>query len=212
MAPISSGAFSFSLGAGPSKKSKGDESNNNNNPKAVAQKLAATSAPRSPALTRTVQPPAKTPVKVSSTTSVRSERLSTPGSSKPSPRLQAMGPPPSLTLTPKLQRTDTTQTTPTSARLAPPTFSLAEASPKGLGSPQVARTRPLNPVSGSPFRLTGVTAEKKAPKPDSKPLQGLTSLSQMQVSQPLVPPHPAHSAETAGVVSPRKRKSARKSG
>lgn len=213
VAPISSSAFSFSLGAGPSKKPRSDDgSNNNNNNKVAAQKLAVSSStPRSPAVSKTLQQPSRTPVKAPVTTPLRPERQLDSSSAKPSPRLQAMPPPLSLTLTPKPQRTDAAQTTPTSARRAPPTFSLADASPKGVGSPQVARTRPLNPVSGSPFRLDDKAAGK-APKADSKPLQGLSSLSQMQVSQSLAPPHPAHVAETAGVVSPRKRKSARKSG
>lgn len=208
VAPISSGAFSFSLGAGPSKKPKGDEGNNN---KAAASEHVGASKPRSPVVSKTLRQPSKTHAQTAVTTPRRPERPLNSSTAKPSPRLQAMPPPMSLTLTPKLQKTDVTQTTPTSARRAPPTFSLAEASPKGLGSPQIARTRPLNPVSGSPFRLSGITAQK-APKPDGKPLQGLTSLSQMQVSQSLPPPHPSHTAETAGVVSPRKRKSARKSG
>lgn len=210
VAPISSSAFSFSLGAGTSKKPRSDDGNNNNN-KVAAQKLTASSTPRSPAVSKTLQQPSRTPVKASVTTPRRPERPLDSSSAKPSPRLQVMPPPLSLTLTPKPHRIDTAQTTPTSARRAPPTFSLADASPKGVGSPQVARTRPLNPVSGSPFRLHDKDAGK-APKADSKPLQGLSSLSQMQVSQSLAPPHPAHAAETAGVVSPRKRKSARKSG
>ncbi|EJT47058.1 hypothetical protein A1Q1_04301 [Trichosporon asahii var. asahii CBS 2479] len=162
VAPISSGAFSFSLGAGPSKKPKGDEGNNN---KAAASEHVGASKPRSPVVSKTLRQPSKTHAQTAVTTPRRPERPLDSSTAKPSPRLQAMPPPMSLTLTPKLQKTDVTQTTPTSARRAPPTFSLAEASPKGLGSPQIARTRPLNPVSGSPFRLSGITAQK-APKPD----------------------------------------------
>lgn len=212
VAPISSSAFSFSL-AGPSKKSKSDEVSDNNNNNVAAPKLGLPTRAEPRHVPKTAQQASRTPMKAAVaavTTPHRPELLSDASGAKVSPRLQAMGPPPGLTLTPKPQRTHAVQTTPTSARRAPPTLSLADASPKGLGSSQVTRPRPLNPVGGSPFRLAGM-ADK--PKTESKLLQGITSLSQVKVSQALAPAHPAHAAaETAGVVSPRKRKSARKSG